>query len=74
MKTPTVSLQKPKTHKDGGPLKNSEESLYIKDHNFQLFSAARDRHTDVRDTVQLAVFVCGVNMQFNINDRLSSCQ
>jgi len=62
------------THKDGGTVKNAEESLNIKDHNFQGFSAARDRHIDVRDTVQLAVFVCGVNMQFNINDRLSSCQ
>jgi hypothetical protein len=62
------------THKDGGASKNAEESLNIKDHNFQRFSAARDRHTDVRDTVQLAAFVCGVNMQFYINDGLSSCQ
>jgi hypothetical protein len=62
------------SHKDRETLKNAEESLNIEDQNFQQFSAARDRHTNVRDTVQLAGFVCEVNMQFSVKDRLSSCQ
>jgi hypothetical protein len=69
MKTPQLHPRKSlNTHKEGETLINAEESLHIKDHNFQRFSAAGT------DTVQLAVFVCGVHMQFNTNDRLSSCQ
>jgi hypothetical protein len=33
------------THKEGETLINAEESLNIKYHNFQWFSAARDRHS-----------------------------
>jgi hypothetical protein len=51
---------------------NVEESLTIKAAIFQWLSTASDKSTDVNDTVQLAVFVLGIGMEFNIAKKLAS--
>jgi hypothetical protein len=51
---------------------NTEESLKMKAPNFQLFSMAMYESTDVSERAQLAVFVRGVNMEFNITEELGA--
>jgi len=45
---------------------NTVEILQMKVHNFQCFSF----NMDVRDTVQLNVFLRGIDMEFSITDEL----
>jgi galactitol-specific phosphotransferase system IIB component len=50
---------------------NIEEILKEKAANFQWFSEAMDESTDVSDTAQLALFVRGIDNEFNVTEELA---
>ena len=41
---------------------------------FKYFSLAIDGSTDVSDTAQLEVFVCGIDAEFNITEEMNGLQ
>jgi hypothetical protein len=46
--------------------------LHDLSHKFEAFSIAVDESTDVVDTVQLAIFIRGVDINFNVTEELAA--
>ena len=44
--------------------------LCVKGKSFSAYSVALDESTDINDNAQLAIFFCGVNIQFEVTEEL----